>query len=256
MPRIEGQAVIVTPSGTAPLAVTSQALCSNLNADLLDGYGSSAFAWANHVHPASHISNATTAGIALLTAAEDEEQRRSLQLSSLSGEPTIPIEAIAFHRTRINSGGSVSTRRRLNLIQGSNVTLSIADDPANDETDVTINSTASGGSGGPLSMFAWVVARWTGSAWTILNGWNVSSISAASGLFDYWRVSFDSPAASAPYVCESAYTRNDTASAYLVLPQLFNNMSDNEDAGIVLSGYQNVFPPQTNDVMFLKFFTT
>lgn len=45
-----------------------------------------------------------------------------------------------------NSGATVGTRRRLNLIEGSNITLTIADDPGNEEVDVTI--AASGGGGG------------------------------------------------------------------------------------------------------------
>lgn len=147
MPQFESQIVSILPTGIAPFAVASQTLVANLNANFLNGYGPGDFAAASHTHPASAISNATAAGIELLTAADAEEQRRSLQLSSLSGDPTVPIEGIAYHRTRINSGGSVSTRRRLNVIAGANVSLSIADDPANDETDVTITSTASGGSG-------------------------------------------------------------------------------------------------------------
>jgi hypothetical protein len=45
---------------------------------------------------------------------------------------------------RKNSTGSEYRRRRLNFIEGSNVTLTVADDPTDDEVDVTI--AASGGS--------------------------------------------------------------------------------------------------------------
>ena len=44
-----------------------------------------------------------------------------------------------------NSGATVGTRGRINLIEGSNVTLTISDDAGNDEVDVTIAS--SGGAG-------------------------------------------------------------------------------------------------------------
>lgn len=44
-----------------------------------------------------------------------------------------------------NSGATVGTRRRINFIEGTNVTLTIADDAGNEEVDVTIASTASGG---------------------------------------------------------------------------------------------------------------
>lgn len=39
---------------------------------------------------------------------------------------------------RKNSGANVGTRKRLNLVEGSNVTLTVADDAADDEIDVTI----------------------------------------------------------------------------------------------------------------------
>lgn len=48
---------------------------------------------------------------------------------------------------RKNSTGSVFTRRQLNFIEGTNVTLTVADDAGNDEVDVTIAS--SGGGGAP-----------------------------------------------------------------------------------------------------------
>jgi stage V sporulation protein SpoVS len=46
---------------------------------------------------------------------------------------------------RKNSGGSDFIRRRLNLIEGTNVTLTVADDAGSEEVDVTINSVATGG---------------------------------------------------------------------------------------------------------------
>ena len=51
---------------------------------------------------------------------------------------------------RKNSGADVGTRPRINLIEGSNVTLTVTDDGAGNEVDVTIAST--GGSGGTPSM--------------------------------------------------------------------------------------------------------
>lgn len=46
-------------------------------------------------------------------------------------------------KIRKNSGANVGERERLNFIEGSNITLTITDDPANEEVDVTVN--ASGG---------------------------------------------------------------------------------------------------------------
>jgi hypothetical protein len=43
------------------------------------------------------------------------------------------------------AGSTVGTRRGINLIQGSNITLTVTDDGTNEEVDVTVASTASGG---------------------------------------------------------------------------------------------------------------
>jgi len=54
------------------------------------------------------------------------------------------LDAVARVKVRKNSGSDVGVRRRLNLIEGSNVTLTIADDPTDEEVDVTIASTGGG----------------------------------------------------------------------------------------------------------------
>ena len=41
----------------------------------------------------------------------------------------------------------VGARRTINFIEGTNITLTIADDSVNDEVDVTINASGGGGSG-------------------------------------------------------------------------------------------------------------
>jgi hypothetical protein len=53
-----------------------------------------------------------------------------------------------------NSGATVGTRPRINLIEGSNVTLTVADDAGNGEVDVTIAAASGGGttSIGPMLM--------------------------------------------------------------------------------------------------------
>jgi hypothetical protein len=59
---------------------------------------------------------------------------------------------MSYLRTIIKKAGTlVGVRRKLNFIEGSNVTLTIADDSINDEIDITIN--ASGGSGGGLAQY-------------------------------------------------------------------------------------------------------
>ena len=70
---------------------------------------------------------------------------------STDGTSSAPAHADHTHEARTivrkNSTGSDLIRRRVNLIEGSNVTLTVADDAANNEIDVTIAS--SGGGSGP-----------------------------------------------------------------------------------------------------------
>ncbi len=47
----------------------------------------------------------------------------------------------------------VGTRPRLNLIEGTNVSLTIIDDAGNNEVDVTINASGGGGGGGGNTYF-------------------------------------------------------------------------------------------------------
>jgi hypothetical protein len=53
---------------------------------------------------------------------------------------------ISTQKVEVAKGGVlVGTRKRINLIEGSNVTLTVTEDAGNDEVDVTIASTGSGG---------------------------------------------------------------------------------------------------------------
>ena len=61
--------------------------------------------------------------------------------SSTTWEPVVP-------NVRKNSSGSTYKRKRLNFIEGSNVTLTVADDSTDEEVDITIAST---GTGSPLN---------------------------------------------------------------------------------------------------------
>lgn len=47
---------------------------------------------------------------------------------------------------RKNSGADIGTRPRLNLIEGANIALTIADDAGDNEVDITITSSGGGGS--------------------------------------------------------------------------------------------------------------
>lgn len=84
---------------------------------------------------------------------------------SRSADPAEALEeAIADHAdlldggtvtVRKNSGANVGTRPRLNLIEGANVTLTITDDGAGDEVDITIAASGGGGSGNSYNPSGW-----------------------------------------------------------------------------------------------------
>ena len=56
----------------------------------------------------------------------------------LVGGSAVSIDSPARHGVRVNSGGSTSTRHRLNLIAGAGISLSLTDDAGDDESDATI----------------------------------------------------------------------------------------------------------------------
>lgn len=62
--------------------------------------------------------------------------------------PSVDLDNNARIAIRRNTGADIGERRRLNFIEGSNVTMTITDDPANEEIDITINSTGGGGGSG------------------------------------------------------------------------------------------------------------
>ncbi|GIV04111.1 MAG: hypothetical protein KatS3mg015_2941 [Fimbriimonadales bacterium] len=64
--------------------------------------------------------------------------------ATLTGSGTIDMNARVA--VRQNSGAVIGTRRRLNFIEGTNVTMTIADDSVDEEVDITINSSGGGGS--------------------------------------------------------------------------------------------------------------
>lgn len=54
---------------------------------------------------------------------------------------------------RKNTGSDVGTRSRLNFIEGSNVTLTVADDAGGDEVDITIAASGGGGTGTGITSY-------------------------------------------------------------------------------------------------------
>lgn len=71
-------------------------------------------------------------------------------ISTASGvgfDQTVDLDNNARVGVSKNSGAVVGTRRKLNLIEGSNVTLTVADDGPNEEVDITIAAIGGGGGG-------------------------------------------------------------------------------------------------------------
>lgn len=66
---------------------------------------------------------------------------------ALDFDETATLGNVARTTVRKNTGADVGSRRRLNFIEGTNVTLTVADDAGNEEVDITID--AAGGSGAP-----------------------------------------------------------------------------------------------------------
>jgi hypothetical protein len=87
--------------------------------------------------------------------------------------PNTTVQKVAVRKN--SSGGDIGTRRRINFIEGTNITLTIADDAGNDELDITIDAAGGGGGGsgdvvGPASATDNAVTRFdTGTGKLIQN---------------------------------------------------------------------------------------
>lgn len=72
-------------------------------------------------------------------ALRDQVASSALPPAGNTGQGYTPDpDAVTRVNVRKNSTGSVYSRRRLNLIEGGNVTLTVADDSGNEEVDITI----------------------------------------------------------------------------------------------------------------------
>lgn len=63
----------------------------------------------------------------------------ALDALDLIGAGVATIDSPATYAVRVGSGGTISTRHRLNLIASGGLSLSISDDAGNDESDVTVS---------------------------------------------------------------------------------------------------------------------
>lgn len=86
------------------------------------------------------------------------------------------LDGVARTTARKNSGANVGSRRRLNFIEGSNTIITVADDAANEEVDVTIGQSGASGWTFKQLPFSYVIYK-DGSDYKALNG--------ATGDIDY-----------------------------------------------------------------------
>lgn len=80
----------------------------------------------------------------------------------------MPVVQTSIKAVRKNSTGSDFRRSRVNMIEGSNITITMADDPTNNEVDVTIASSG-GGSGITQGMGQAIRAGYVNTAITALS---------------------------------------------------------------------------------------
>lgn len=109
-------------TGEAPLSVASTTVVTNLNADLLDGSHSSAFATSGHVHAATDITNTPAGNIAAtnvqtaLNELDTEKQAvlvsgtsiKTINSTSLLGSGDVAVQATLVSGTNIKTINSES----------------------------------------------------------------------------------------------------------------------------------------------------
>lgn len=157
---------------------------SALTGDVTASAGSNSTTIANDAVTYAKMQNiATGSVIGRSTASTGDPETITVQApltisgGNLDFDETAALGNNARVGVRKNSAGSTYTRRRLNLIEGSGVTLTVADDGTDEEVDVTI--AASGGGGGSSVFDASVLGVEIANAVTQLG------VSDASGLL-YW----------------------------------------------------------------------
>ena len=108
--------------------------------------------WPDAAHPPSKLDDRSDSSPAVPGShASDhtaERQRINALLDKVNGvlDGSVPIPGAAGGVTVEDAGVAVATRDTINLIEGANVTLTIADNPGSDRVDVTIDAAGGGGS--------------------------------------------------------------------------------------------------------------
>jgi len=110
---------------------------------LLQNDGAGALSWAAAGSLGFVPTSRTISTTSPLTGGGDLSANRTFAF-----DQTVDLNNNARVGVRKNSTGSTFLRRRINLIEGSNVTLTVADDSGSEEVDVTIAASSSGGGGG------------------------------------------------------------------------------------------------------------
>lgn len=107
------------------------------------------------------------------------------------------LDAIARVIVRKNSGANVGTRRRLNLIEGTGITITVADDSGGEEVDITIASSASIVTGIPFIIDGAGATITTGQKGHIevpfactITGWTILADQSGSIVVDIWKDSY------------------------------------------------------------------
>lgn len=136
----------------------------------------------------------TITGTSPITGGGDLTANRTLGF-----DQTVALDNNARVAVRKNSAGAVSTRRRLNLIEGSNVTVTVTDDAGAEEVDVVISGTAPkrvagavfDGQGSPptAGSVAFIVVPFSGT----IDQWHIVADTSGSCVVDVWKAAGSVP---------------------------------------------------------------